>query len=149
LKKVLVKYSIFVSLIIIVGFFGCGIKGNPVKATNVPYNVRIVQNLKATAFDNEVLLGGDVYSKDSKISYIAIEKSELESTVNECKDCPKTYERIGQISVKEIRKENKGYNNFSFTDKKVTHGKIYNYRLLVYDNFNTCFEKAVTEINFK
>ena len=90
-----------------------------------------------------------IYSKDSKISSIVIERSEVGSAGNECKDCQGTYEHITQVSVKEIKKENKEHNNFSFTDKKVTHGKIYNYRLLLCDDFGTCFKKDATEVDFQ
>ena len=103
--------------------------------------------MKAVVSDNAVVLKWDFYGKDSKINYIAVEKSEVGSTGNECKDCPRTFARIGQITLKEIKQENKGY--ISFTDKKVTQGKTYNYRLLLCDDFNNCLENAITEINFK
>lgn len=149
MKKALVKYSIFLNLVVTITILGCGVKGNPVISKNIPDNARIVQNFKATASGNEVILEGEIYSRDPQNSSIVMERSELGSSGNECKDCPKKYERIAKIFVKEIKKENKEHNNFSFTDKKVTHGKVYNYQLLLCDDFNTCFKKAVTEINFQ
>lgn len=149
MKKALVKYSVFLNLIIIIGFSGCGVKGNPVILKSISDNARIVQNFKATVFGDEVILEGEVYSKDSKISYIVIERSESGSAGNECEDCPKIYERIAKISMKEIKKENKEHNNFSITDTKVTHGKIYNYNLLLCDENNSCFKKDATEVNFQ
>ena len=40
------------------------------------------------------------YDKNGLINSIIIEKSEVGSAGNECKDCPRTFERIGQIPVK-------------------------------------------------
>ena len=91
----------------------------------------------------------DFYDKDAKISFIAIEKSEVGSAGNECKDCPRTFERIGHVPVKGIRLENKESNTLSFTDKKVVKGKIYNYRLILCDDAGICLEESAAEINFK
>jgi hypothetical protein len=149
LKKVFVKYSVFACLMMFANISGCGVKGNPVILKNVPDNTQIVRNLKTAASDNSVLLEWDVYAKDLKKNYIAIEKSELSSAGNECKDCPRTYERIGQILLNEKKQESNEYSSFVFFDKKVSRGKTYNYRLLFCDEFDVCTETAITEINFK
>jgi hypothetical protein len=149
LKKVFVKHNISYYIIMVAIIWGCGVKGNPVVLKNVPDNTQIVRNLKAADSDNSVLLEWDVYAGDFKNNYIAIEKSELGSTLNECKDCPRTYERIGQILLNEKKRESKEYSRFDFSDKKVMRGKTYNYRLLFCDEFDVCSESAVTEINFK
>lgn len=128
---------------------GCGVKGNPVISYNVISNGQIVKNFKAVSTGSAIILNWDFYYKDSKINYITIEKSELGSSGNECKDCPRAFERIGQVSAKDIRQENKEYRNFSFTDNKVINGKMYNYRLLICEDFNICRESSATEINFK
>jgi hypothetical protein len=96
-----------------------------------------------------VILSWNFYGKGSKINYIAIEKSELGSAGNECRDCPRTFERIGQVSVKEIKQENNEYSNLNFTDKEVVNGKTYNYRLLICDDFNICRESSAMDVNFK
>jgi len=105
--------------------------------------------LKVVSAGNAVILSWDFYRKDSNVNYIAIEKSELGSAGNECRDCPRTFERIGQVSVKEIKQENNEYRNLNFTDKEVVNGKTYNYRLLICDDFNICRKSPETEINFK
>jgi hypothetical protein len=130
-------------------FIGCGVKGNPVILSSLSDNVRIVQNLKVVSAGNAVILSWDFYRKDSNVNYIAIEKSELGSAGNECSECPRTFERIGQISVKEIKQENNEYRNLNFTDKEVVNGKTYNYRLLICDDYNDCRESSATEINLK
>ena len=128
---------------------GCGVKGNPVIFKNVPDNMQIVRNLKTAASDNSVLLEWNIYPKDFKNNYIAIEKSELGSAGNECKDCPRTFEKVGLVSVKEMRLENKKTSILSFTDKQFVLGKIYNYRLMLCDDSSVCLEGAATEINIK
>lgn len=149
MKKVLVKYSILLCLIMFANIWGCGVKGNPVIFKNVSGNTQIVQNLKAVASDNSVLLKWDIDTNDFKNNYIAIEKSELSSAGNECKDCPRTYERIGQVSLNEKKQERTEYSSFVFSDKKVSRGKTYNYRLLFCDEFDVCSESAIAGINFK
>jgi hypothetical protein len=129
-------------------FTGCGLKGNPVSLSAVSDHRQIVQNMKAVSSGHTVILKWDFYDKDTKINYIAIERSEVGSAGNECKNCPRTFERIGLVTVKGLRPENKEFNTFSFTDKKVVRGKTYNYRLMFCDDSNVCLDGAVTEINF-
>jgi hypothetical protein len=149
LKRVPVKYSIVVCLMTLILFTGCGLKGNPVALSAVPNYRQIVQNMKAVSSGDAIILKWDFYDKDANINYIAIEKSEVGSTGNECKDCPRIFERIGEVQVKGIKPENKESNILSFTDKKVVYGKIYNYRLMLCEDSGVCLEGATTEINFK
>jgi hypothetical protein len=147
LKKVSVKYRIFACLILFAILYGCGVKGNPVLIKNVADYARIVQNLQAVADENAVELKWDFDGGDLKNHYIAVEKSEAGSAGNEYRDCPRTFERIGKITIEDLKKEDKGYS--SFIDKEVMKGKTYSYRLLICDDFNNCSGKAVTEINYK
>jgi predicted small lipoprotein YifL len=147
LKKVPVKYSIFACLMTVIIFTGCGLKGNPVSLSTASDHRQSVQNVKAVSSGDAVILKWDYYDKDVKINYIAIERSEVGSAGNECKDCPRTFGRVGLVPIK--RTENKESNTFSFTDKKVVQGKIYNYRLMLCDDSGVCLEGSAAEINFK
>ena len=149
MKRASVKISIFVCLVILINFTGCGIKGNPVIKSGVPDYRQIVKNFRADSYGDEVKLKWDFFNKDSEINYVAIEKSEVGSAGNECRDCPRTFERIAQIPAKEAGRKNKENNSFDFTDKKVIHGKKYNYRLMLCDDSNMCYESNATEINIK
>ena len=147
MRRISIKFSICCCLIIIANFIGCGVKGNPVVLSKEPDNVMIIRNFKAASSNSAVVLQWYCQGDDSKINYIAVEKSEVGSPGNECNGCSKKYERIGQVLLKEVKQENKEY--ISFTDKKVTQGKTYDYRLLLCNEFNTCFENVATEIDFK
>ena len=149
MKRVPVKYSVFACLMTLTLFTGCGLKGNPVSLSAVSDPREILQNMKAVSSGDAVILKWDFYDKDTKINFIAIERSEVGSAGNECKDCPRTFERIAQVPVKGIRPENKESNILSFTDKKVVKGKTYNYRLMLCDDSSVCLEGAATEINIK
>jgi hypothetical protein len=149
LKKVPVKYSIFACLMTVFFFTGCGLKGNPVSLSVASDHRQIVQNVKAVSSGEAVILKWDFYDKDVKVNYIAIERSEVGSAGNECKDCPRTFERVGLVLVKGIKLEYKESNILSFTDKKVVQGKIYNYRLMLCDDFRVCLEGSAAEINFE
>jgi hypothetical protein len=149
LKRVPVKYSVFACLMTLILFTGCGLKGNPVSLSAVSDPREILQNMKAVSSGDAVILKWDFYDKDEKVNYIAIERSEFGSAGNECKDCPRTFERVGLVQVKGIRLENKESNILSFTGKKVVQGKIYNYRLILCDDSGVCMEGSAAEINFK
>jgi hypothetical protein len=135
-------------------FTGCGIKGNPVMPSRVPDHGQIVQNMEAVSSGNAVILKWDFYDKDPKVTNIAIEKSEVGSAGNECKDCPRTFKRVGQVPVKPANPlsedgQKKEYSSFSFKDKEVEQGKTYNYRLMLCDDSNVCLKSSAAEINFK
>ena len=148
MKRVAVKYSIFVCLLTLILFTGCGLKGNPVSLSAVSDHRQIVQNMKAVSSGDAVILKWDFYDKYVKVSYIAIEKSEVGSAGNEYKNCPRTFEHVGLVPIKGMRPENKESNTLSFTDKKVVQGKIYNYRLMLCDDSGICLEGPTTEIKF-
>ena len=148
MKRVAVKYSIFVCLLTLILFTGCGLKGNPVSLSAMSDHRQIVQNMKAVSSGDAVILKWDFYDKYVKVSYIAIEKSEVGSAGNECKNCPRTFEHVGLVPIKGMRPENKESNTLSFTDKKVVQGKIYNYRLMLCDDSGICLEGPTTEIKF-
>ena len=148
MKRVAVKYSIFVCLLTLILFTGCGLKGNPVSLSAMSDHRQIVQNMKAVSSGDAVILKWDFYDKYVKVSYIAIDKSEVGSAGNECKNCPRTFEHVGLVPIKGMRPENKESNTLSFTDKKVVQGKIYNYRLLLCDDSGICLEGPTTEIKF-
>jgi len=149
LKKNPAKYSVFYCLILLIIVTGCGLKGNPIASTSVIDYKNLVKNMEASMLNDSVVLKWDFYNKDGIINYILIEKSEVGSAGNECKGCPRTYERIGKIFVKESAREDKKFKAFNFTDKKVERDKTYNYRLMLCDNDAFCSEASNTEINFK
>jgi len=120
----------------------------------MPDHEQIVRNMEAVSSGNAVILKWDFYDKDSKVTNIAIEKSEVGSAGNECKDCPRTFKRVGQVPVGPAKPlsengQKKAYNSFSFKDKEVEQGKTYNYRLMLCDDYNVCLKSSATEINFK
>lgn len=148
MKRISIKYSVFILMIVFASSTGCGVKGNPVTLSNIPSNERMVQNLKAVVSDNAVVLKCN-YIKESMKSYIAVERSELGSDGNECRDCPRAYERIGEIALKENKNNNQEYGIFNYSDKNVTKGKTYSYRLLLCSDVQDCSESNVAQIKFK
>lgn len=148
MKKAQVKYRIFYYCTLLIFVMGCGLKGNPVILSASPDYQQIVKNLVAVSADDGIVLKWDFYDKSGLISSINIEKSEVGSDGNECKDCPRTFERIGQITVKEPVPEDKRNKTFNFTDKKIERGKTYNYRLMLCDDGGLCREASGAETNF-
>lgn len=75
-----------------------------------------------------------------------IERSQLGGAGNACKDCPRTFERIGQLPVLKARSEKDDY---KYTDSIVEKGKTYSYRLKLCDDAGNCRESQTAEIDFK
>jgi hypothetical protein len=149
LKKNPANYNILYCLVLLIIVTGCGLKGNPVASTSALDYKNLVKNMEASILNDGVVLKWDFYNKDGIINDIFIEKSEVGSAGNECKGCPRTYERIGRMSVMESAGQDKKFKTFNFTDKKVERDKIYNYRLMLCDADNFCVEASNMEINFK
>ncbi len=150
MKKVSVNYKIILFFIPIAAVLACGLKGNPVMLKNVSGNEQqMVRNLKADASGDAVVLTWNVHADAWGNNYIAVERSEWGTRGNECKDCPRTYEGIGQISLNERQTAGKDPGRLVYLDKKVNRGKIYSYRLLFCNQADVCSESAVAEINFK
>ena len=99
MKKVSVKYNIFLCVIFMTGFWGCGVKGNPVIIKNVSGKQQAVGNLKSYAVEHAVSLKWDIETDVSENHYVAVEKSKWDTGGNESNNCPRTYERIGPISL--------------------------------------------------
>jgi hypothetical protein len=135
--------------VLLVVFSGCGLKANPEAMRFMPDYRLIVKDMQAISSNETVILRWNFQDMDGKINYINIEKSEVGSTGNECKDCPRTFERISQMQIKEIKLDNKVSSALSYTDKKVVKGRIYNYRLILCDDAGLCLEASAAEINYK
>jgi len=146
LKKVLVKNKILFGLILILLATGCGLKGNPEPyASTVPIK-KTEQNLSVAANGNAVALTWRLQNPDGKISYMNVEKSELGSAGNVCKDCPRNFEQISQLPVVNVKTEK---NEYQFSDANVSRGKVYSYRLKMCEENGVCHESQTVEIDYQ
>lgn len=149
MKRAKGKNSVFVCLMLLFVIIGCGLKSNPQAMRSIPDYRLIVKDMQAIPGDDAVMLKWNFQDRDGKINYINIEKSEVGSAGNECKDCPRTFDRINQMQIKGIILDNKVPSILSYTDKEVVKGKIYNYRLILCDDAGVCQEASAAEINYK
>lgn len=149
MKRAQGKNSAFVCLVLLVVISGCGLKANPEPRRSITDYKLIVKDMQAIPSDESVILKWNFQDRDGKINYINIEKSEVGTAGNDCKDCPRTFERISQMQIKEIILDNKVPSILSYIDKKVVKGKIYNYRLILCDDAGICLEASAAEINYK
>ncbi|MRR15644.1 MAG: hypothetical protein EG826_04215 [Deltaproteobacteria bacterium] len=125
---------------------GCGLKANPVPQASEVAKAKYDPQLHLTAEEKAVVLAWQIRNVEGRISHFNIEKSELGSAGNTCRDCPRSFERIGQVSA--MRSGN-GKEKFVFTDSQVDKGKTYNYRLGICDVSGVCDESQIVEIDFK
>lgn len=143
------KNSLIVCLVLLIVISGCGLKANPSPIQHIIDYRLIVKDMQAIPSDEVVTLKWNFQDTDGKINYINIEKSEVGTAGNECKDCPRTFERISQMQIKGIALDNKVSSVLSYIDTKVVKGKIYNYRLILCDDAGYCQEASAAEINYK
>ena len=149
MKKSPAKNSFLVIVLFII-LSACGLKGNPVPYPAIPDKKPVINNMEALLTEEAVVLKWNFQDKTGLISYIGIERSEVGTIGNECKDCPRTFARIGQIPVKTgMFADNKEQRALSFTDVNVEKGKIYNYRLMLCEENGNCSEASAVEINCK
>ncbi len=141
--------SLIICLVLLLIISGCGLKGNPAAIQSIVDYRLIVKDMQAIPTDDAVMLKWNFQDKDAKITFINIEKSEVGSAGNECKDCPRTFEQINQMQIKGIISDKTVSSALSYTDKKVVKGKIYNYRLILCDDAGFCQEAIAAEIDYK
>lgn len=148
MKRNQVKNSYLIIVLFII-LAGCGLKGNPVPYPAIPDRKPAIKNMEALSTKEAVVLKWNFQDKNGLISYIGIEKSEFGTSGNECKDCPRTFARIGQVPAKEGLTTDKEQRALSFTDSDVVKGKTYSYRLMLCEENGNCSEASSVEINFK
>ena len=148
MKKSQVKNSFLIILLLII-LTGCGFKGNPSPYPVMPDRKPVIKNMEALLSGEAVILKWNFQDKYGLINDIGVERSEFGTPGNECKNCPRTFARIGQIIVKADMPADKEQRALSFTDNKVVKGKIYNYRLMLCEENENCSEASTAEINFK
>jgi hypothetical protein len=146
LKKTPLRSSILLLLIILTA--GCGLKGNPVSSSTMTGGKPVIRKMEAVSAADAVVLKWDFRNNDGSIQYIYIERSENGTPGNECSDCPRRFERTGQITIEGISPADKE-TTFSFADKKAVKGKIYTYRLQLCANNGNCSDSAPVEINYQ
>lgn len=144
MKKDLVKNK---TLWIFVLFFllsGCGLKANPVPLVSVDLPMPVADKLAAKAEENAIVLTWVLHDPAGRIRYIDIARSRLGSPGKVCKDCPVTFERIGQLRVDDPKKS-----EYSFTDSLAEKNQTYRYRLTLCDDADLCSESQTVEENMK
>lgn len=148
MRKKQVKNSFLIIALFII-LAGCGLKGNPSPFhAAVSDKKPVITNMKALSAGKDVLVQWNFRDKSGLINRIGIDRSELGTPGNECKDCPRTFKRIGQIQVKTGMPADKEQETLSFTDTTAIKGNIYNYRLMLCEENGNCSEAATAEIHF-
>jgi len=146
LKKGLVKNKILFGIVLILLMAGCGLKANPVSPASAVSQNHDGQKLTVSADGKAIVLTWQLQNQAGMLSHINIEKSKLGSAGNICRDCPRTFEKIGQLQVLNTKNEK---NEYRFADLLVEKKEIYSYRLKLCDEAGVCRESQTVEIDFK
>lgn len=144
MKKNSVKNKPLWALVLVLLLAGCGLKANPQPLLTAALQMPVVQTLTATVAENTIVLTWTLNDPAGRTSYISIERSRLGSPGNACKDCPRTFEKIGQLRVDDRKK-----NEYSFTDSLVEKSQTYSYRLKLCDEAQMCSESQTVEADMK
>jgi hypothetical protein len=148
LKKNPAKNS-FPIVVLLIILTGCGFKSNPVPFPAMPGSKPVIENMEALSIGETVVLKWNLQDKSGLVKIIGIERSQAGTPGNECKDCPRTFARIGQVPVKVEGAADKEQKALSFTDANAVKGNIYSYRLMLCEENGNCSEASTAEINFK
>lgn len=124
---------------------GCGLKANPVPPASAGAQNPADQELAVSAQGDAAVLNWRLESAN-RVRYTLIERSTLGSPGNLCRDCPRTFERIGRLEA-----QNAGANGpeYRFSDVSAEKGKTYSYRLQLCDEAGVCRESQTVEIDFQ
>jgi hypothetical protein len=143
LKINFVKDKLLFCLMMVICLTGCGLKANPVPSSFAILPVQNEKKMAVTISENTIVLTWRFQDPKGDLRYMNIEKSRLGSAGNTCRDCPRTFERIGQLIVKDDK------NEYRFTDSNVEKGSVYSYRLKICSEIGVCRESQVVEIEYK
>ena len=144
MKKDLVKNKTLWITVLFLLLSGCGLKANPVPLVSADLPMPVADKLAAKAKENAIVLTWMLNDPAGRIRYIDIARSRLGSPGNVCKDCPGTFEKIGQLRVDDPKKS-----EYSFTDFLTEKGQTYSYRLKLCDEAQMCSESQTVEADMK
>ena len=121
----------------------CGLKANPVPSISPVAPDQNGKKMSVSVSENAVVLTWRFQDPKGELRYMNVERSRLGSAGNTCRDCPRTFERIGQLTVKG------GQNEYRYADANVEKGNVYSYRLKICSEIGVCYESQIVEIEYK
>lgn len=138
MKRRSARNKIILGVVMILLLTACGLKGNPVSQKRAGDLTQEQPKLTAVADKVAVVLTWQNTREDD--NHANIERSELGTTGNICRHCPRSYAGIAQLPLK---------TNNRFIDLSVEKGKSYSYRLGLCDEAGNCRQSQAVEIDFK
>jgi hypothetical protein len=143
LRKNWVIHKCLFSLAVVLCLAGCGLKANPVPSASSVVPGPEGKKMSVSVSESAVVLTWRFQDPKGELRYMNIERSRLGSAGNTCRDCPRTFERIGQLTAKD------GQNEYRYTDSNVEKGNVYSYRLKICSEIGVCRESQIVEIEYK
>jgi hypothetical protein len=123
---------------------GCGLKANPVPLKSADMPMPVAEKLVAKSVENTIVLTWLLTDPAGRARYLEIGRSRLGSPGNACKDCPRTFEKIGILRIDDRKKS-----DYSYTDFLAEKGQIYSYQVKICDEADICSEPQTTEAEMK
>ena len=138
MKRLSFGNKIILGLMIILMAAGCGLKANPspVVSKEDPEQKNI--KLGIVYQDDAIILTWPAVKRAYR--HIIVEKSELGSAGNVCKDCPRTFTGIADLPAG---------NENRYVDRLVEKNKSYSYRLKMCEDSGYCWQSQIVETDIK
>lgn len=138
--------SIIFSLALACFIFGCGLKANPVPRMPLPATDDNPAGFRAVVADKSIILVWKPGKTDETLRFVEIERSALGKTETVCRECPRTYERIGEWSIAPAFGRTQEY---KYADSDVEKGHLYSYRLSLCRDEGICRMSQVLDVEMK
>jgi len=132
---------------LLIGIFpGCGKKADPVPPRFTPPPA--VADLAARATEEGIRLEWTEPAHSEPVERVLIMRSELLVAGESCPGCPRTFNRIAELSPEEIEETEEG--RAWYLDGRVEESILYTYRIVICDSSRYCgAESNPAEIKFR
>lgn len=145
-RKTGLIFAALSAALLLTAFPGCGKKADPVPPRFIPPPA--VADLIVRAEDEGIRIEWTEPAHSEPIERVRIMRSELLVAGESCPGCPRTFNRIAELSPEEIEETEEG--RASFLDRKVDEGVLYTYHIVICDSARYCgAESNQAEIKFR
>ncbi|MBW2558053.1 MAG: hypothetical protein JRD69_04345 [Deltaproteobacteria bacterium] len=129
------------AILIIAAFFlsifcaGCGKKADP-RYLHVNYPEPVSDLDVSIDKDGRAVLKWCIPGEPGHAGHVKILKSALKADDSSCPDCPRIYAIAGDLSLRDLRLDEKG--QFVYLDRNIRRGFFYSYRVVICDSSGMC-----------
>lgn len=129
------------ALLIAAVWAGCGKKGDPLPPDMVlpagAHDLRVVREAES------IRLSWVLPEKEKNLRRVVIQRSEFETVLDRCPECPQDYRIVADLQLGDPRLERTGGRETAYVDRDVRSGRLYMYRILVCNTGGACSDPSL------